>query len=141
MGYSTDFTGRIQIVPPLNPAEIDYLQEFADGEVSYSDHKDEPDSYCSFEPDDSGAFVEWSYREKTSDAVEWVQFLINHFLREGAIASTSSDEQFEGFTFNHILNGELEADGEESRDLWLLKVVNNRVTRHEAIITYSSTES
>ena len=140
MGYLTDFSGQIQIVPPLNAAEIGYLQEFSFGEVSYSKH-DEPDSHCDFIPDNSGKFIKWDGTEKTSDAVEWVQFLINHFLKEGAIASNCSSSEFEEFTFNHVLNGELEADGEKSGDLWLLKVANNRVTRHEAIITYSPTES
>ena len=163
MGYSTDFSGHIQIVPPLNAAEIDYLQKFSDSRrvtrsegayfvpdseserlnpnrLGVTDYNSQPDGqpslWCQFLPDDSGESLEWDGGEKTYEAVEWVRYLIDHFLKEGAIASSSDDEQFEEFTFNHVLNGELEAQGEESGDLWLLKVVNNRVTRHESIITY-----
>ena len=28
MGYTTDFSGRVEITPPLNQAEIDFLKKF-----------------------------------------------------------------------------------------------------------------
>ena len=30
MGYQTEYTGSVEVVPPLNAAEIAYLNDFAD---------------------------------------------------------------------------------------------------------------
>ena len=63
-------------------------------------------------------------------------YLIEHFLRPGAAAATSGDPQFSGFTFDHTLTGEIEAQGEDPDDRWLLRVTENRVSVLRARLTY-----
>lgn len=156
MNYSTEFEGVIHIVPPLNLVEILYLVEFAAirhtaceegpyfirGVDRYTlaprskPAEGKPGLYCGFAPDEDGRVLESNEDGKTYGAIEWVQYLIDHFLKPGAIASTSGDPQFADFQFNHVLHGELKAQGDDPDDMWLLKVVENRVTKHEAVVSY-----
>ncbi len=153
MGYSTDFTGQIKIDPPLNEAERNYLQLFAttrhmhrgkgpffvDGKMGDCNDEDvinqnvpspgQPSLYCDFEPTVDGTALEWTGSEKTQCAVEWIRYLITRFLEKDAVVSGQNLPEFEHFQFNHILNGELEAQGEQPSDFWKLLVKNNVVSK------------
>lgn len=72
-------------------------------------------------------------------------YLIDHFLRPGAVASTpagrehvllANDERLASFTFDHICNGVIDAQGEESDDRWRLVVDNNIVIVQQADIVF-----
>lgn len=162
MGYSTDFEGDLTIEPPLNQAEVDYLRKFnhvrhmrrgkgpyfVDGSGDFGQGQDsdilnyndpdpsQPGLWCHWIPADEGHLLTWDYGEKTYDHVEWLEYIINHFLKPGAYASRSNDPQFKDFTFDHVLNGEVEASGEEPGDLWKIEVVNNKPTVRYGQITY-----
>lgn len=162
MGYTTTFNGSVSVNPPLNQAEIDYLNKFSatrrmdrakgpyfvDG-TGYAGQDHEPDirSYnepppgqpglwCHWIPVDNGAAIEWDGGEKFYDSEEWMQYIVDHFLKPGAEASKSGDPQFAEFTFNHIANGEIEAAGESGDDFWLLVVEDNIVSSKQGRITY-----
>ena len=156
MGYSTDFDGRIEIDPPLNFAEIDYLKAFSetrhmyreqgeyfvDFEIGYNTtevgvydcnkppHR-QPELWCNFIPTKDGTAIVWNECEKTYEAKEWIQYIINHFLRPNAIASKTQSPYFTDFTFDHVCNGELLAQGEDIRDRWLLIVKSNKVSTEQ----------
>ncbi|MFJ6215057.1 hypothetical protein ACIQGZ_17230 [Streptomyces sp. NPDC092296] len=150
MGYTTDFTGRIDIAPPLNPSEITYLRKFADtrhnkrvgGPYALSneqfgpdviddwDHDGAPGYWCNWEPTGDGAALEWNGGEKFYHSPEWMRYLIDHFLKPGARAV--GHDAFERFTFDHVLNGTIEAQGEGADDQWELLVVDNVVTARPA---------
>ncbi|MEV6212624.1 hypothetical protein [Kitasatospora sp. NPDC051914] len=152
MGYTTEFTGRVGIVPPLNQAETAYLRTFAAtrrmdrergpyfvGGTGYAgqgrdlDIRDynhppagQPGLWCHWVPTEDGTALEWDGREKFYSATEWMAYLIDHFLRSQGEAE--GQPGFEGFTFDHVLNGVIDAQGEEDDDRWRLTVRDNAVS-------------
>lgn len=90
MGYTTDFTGRVTVTPPLNPHEIAYLTKFgttrrmrrgngpyfvdgtgyagqgrdADIEDFNQQPADQPGLWCGWVPTESGDGIEWNGVEK-----------------------------------------------------------------------------
>lgn len=155
MGYSTDFYGRIEITPALNKSEVEYLQLFAEtrhmireqGEyyVDGTYGQDEtgvntklghhnrppasqPSLWCNFTADADGTALEWTGSEKTQCGDEWIEYLINHFLKPDALASKSGLDYFKDFTFDHVCNGQMLAQGEDIQDRWKIIVTDNEVT-------------
>jgi hypothetical protein len=150
MGYSTDFTGSVTVEPALNPVEIAFLAEFSrsrrhwrpEGPYStkhYSGGSDlgdwrrynqspdgQPSLWCDWVATADGAAIEWNGQEKFHDAQIWMAYLIDHFLRAGAHAIPHLG--FEGFTFDHVVNGTIHAEGEDREDVWDLVVTDNVVT-------------
>lgn len=154
MGYTTEFEGAVTVEPPLNAAERSFLTKFAytrrmdrhrgpyfvDG-TGYAgqDHEDDiidynspppgqPGLWCKWEPNEAGDDLHWNGMEKFYDSSEWMAYLIDHFLKPGAEASTSGDPQFKDFTFDHVVNGTIKAQGEDRDDRWDLVVKDNEVT-------------
>lgn len=157
MGYTTTFEGRIAITPPLNPKEIDYLNKFAAtrrmdrergpyyvegggvaGQAAEPDIRnynyppiEQPGLWCQWVPTHDGAALEWDGAEKFYDAEEWMAYLIDTFLT-GEKGAFREHPNSAGFTFDHVANGTIFAQGEDSDDTWQLVVENNRVTRADA---------
>lgn len=166
MGYTTDFEGRVTIEPPLNPHEVAYLRHFnqtrrmrrhngpyylgtgfhgQDHQPDIIDYNSpdptQPGLWCNWTPTDDGTGIEWDGGEKFYNSVEWMQYLINTFLRPGAdlqreLAKPNIGRcyptEFAHFTFDHIVNGRIEAQGEDGDDVWALVVDDNRAARAEA---------
>lgn len=150
MGYHTEFFGSVRVEPPLNDAEIEYLHKFnqtrrmkrttspyfVDGDgymgqecdstvIDYNrPHDGQPGLWCQWVPSEDGAFIEWDGCEKFYDSVEWMQYLIDHFLKPGALAKS----ELPFLQANHVLNGRIRAEGEDGDDRWVLIVTNNAVT-------------
>ena len=104
MGYTTDFVGRIDVVPALNAEEIEYINKFADtrrmdrangpyfvdgdeqdnGPDVIYDHNSPPEGqpglWCHWVPNDDGTAIEWDGGEKFNHSAEWMAYLIEHFL-------------------------------------------------------------
>lgn len=153
MGYTTDFYGAVEVQPPLNEKEIEYLKKFADtrrmdrrngpyfvegsgfcGQGSDSDIYDynrpppgQPGLWCKWEPTEDGTKIEWNGAEKFYDPVEWMQYLIDHFIGENPLAK----EELPFFN-KHVVHGKIEAQGEEHSDHWFLVVENNKARAVEA---------
>lgn len=82
-----------------------------------------------------GTAIYWSGAEKFYDAPEWMAYLIEHFLQPGGHAQ--GKDGFKHFTFDHKVNGVIEAQGEDPSDVWRLVVKDNVVTVEAAEpITY-----
>lgn len=154
MGYTTDFYGEVTVSPPLNEEEQAFLHKFAEichmdresgpyflggsgsfGQGDDSDIRDprrgpegQPGFWCQWVPNEDGTAIEWNGGEKFYDAETWMAYLIDHFLRPGAEAGRCGDPQFERFSFDHTAEGEIEAQGEEIEDKWLLRVEANKVS-------------
>lgn len=148
MGYTTDFDGAIKIDPPLNQAEIDFLVKFnetrrmdrtegpyfvdgpgfmgQDNTSGVINHNRppacQPGLWCQWRPTDDGQFIEWDGGEKFYDSLEWMRYIIDHFLKPGALAPLDFLQK------NHTLNGEILAQGEDIRDRWTLVVTDNKVS-------------
>ena len=154
MGYTTEFEGQVKVVPPLNSAEVAFLTKFSetrrmrrergpyyvdsDGfrgqsrDADVLDYNAPPDGqpglWCQWIPTADGSAIEWDGGEKFYDSEEWMAYLINHFLRPGAVAASTGDPQFAEFTFDHVLNGHIDAQGQEMSDRWRLRVNHNEVS-------------
>lgn len=147
MGYSTEFSGKIMIDPPLNTAEMQYLMDFSesrrmktlggcysitsednDDVIDYNKPPDnQPGLWCDFVPL-SDTELGWNGSEKTYDAIDWIEFIIEHFLKKNAHAQRSGDRLFESFQFNHVCNGKIVAQGEDPDDRYVILVKDNKVT-------------
>jgi hypothetical protein len=162
MGYTTYFGGMMKIDPPLNEAERGYLRRFAEvrhmerGRGPYfvegsgyrgqggdfdvtnvgSPPAGQPGLWCQWIPTEDGAALEWDEGEKFYEAERWMAYLIEHFLRPGACAKSVDDPQFADFSFDHRLDGEIDASGEEPDDRWLLRVADNEVFIFEGRVVY-----
>lgn len=162
MGYTTEFEGHVTVDPPLNTAEITYLNRFAEtrrmhrqhgpyycGEgdygqarepdlVDYDQHPPEqPNLWCQWVPTDDGTAIVWNDDEKFYDPPEWMTYLIDTFLKPGAALQAELTDPIEGryyapefasFTFDHVCNGVIAAQGENPDDQWRLIVTDNVVT-------------
>lgn len=151
MGYSTEFTGHVTVTPPLNPAEAAYLYAFSEcrrqttpeGPYTTKEYgfgqrpagvidfppEGQPSRWCDWAPTEDATGIQWNGTEKFDESVAWMQYLIDHFLKPGAEAQGLPG--FEEFTFDHVVNGEIAAQGDMQDDVWRLVVTANVVTKVE----------
>ena len=121
MGYNTDFNGEIKITPKLTQKQMDFISKM------FGDMRDfDPEmakkldlTWFNLEFNTEGN-LQWDGGEKTYDMQEKIQYLIDKTI-----------EKWPELQFN----GEMQADGEETDDNWILKVTDNIVTTEELIIT------
>lgn len=159
MGYTTEFTGNVQIKPPLNEAEVKFINKFCesrrmnrtggpyfvegngyagqdDGPDKVLDHNSPPEGqpglWCKWEASTDGTQIHWSGAEKFYDADKWMAYLIDHFLKPNCIAK----DKLDFLQANHVVNGEFVAQGEDSEDRWLLEVKNNAVKIKQGRVVY-----
>ena len=151
MGYSTEFYGEIDIYPPLNEKEIEYLTKFNEtrrmdrkkgpyfvdgtGSLGQGHDKDildynrpsegQPGLWCLWIPQKEGSKITWDGGEKFYSAAEWMEYLIVHFLGDDPIAKKQDSKM--SFLQGHVLHGIIEAQGEDRDDHWYLIVENNKV--------------
>ena len=149
MGYTTQFEGHVAIEPALNSKEIIFLKKFNEtrrmdrengpyfvngsGDMGQGRDKDirnhnepplgQPSLWCQWVSTEDGEFLEWDGNEKFYNAPEWMKYLIEHFLKPGCIGA----EELPFLQANHVLNGEIEAQGEEPDDSWVLVIKENSV--------------
>lgn len=148
MGYTTEFSGQIKVDPPLSAEEVQFINKFnktrrmnrglgpyyVDGSGDFGQGRDgdilnfnqpppgQPGLWCQWRATEDGQFIEWDGGEKFYDSPEWMKYIIEHFLGRNPKAKPVL-----GFLTGHTLNGEIEAQGEERDDRWMLIVENNVV--------------
>ena len=149
MGYTTTFDGEVRIDPPLNQEEIQFLTEFSqsrrmdrkEGPYELEDRnvlddnnppEGQPSLWCNWVPTHDGEAIVWNEVEKFYESVEWMQYLIDHFLKPNAIAK----DALPFLQANHTLNGEIFAQGEEPDDVWKLVVTDNVVEYKQGRVVY-----
>ncbi len=157
MGYTTEFDGSVSIEPPLSAEEVSYInkfsssrrmhrkngQYFVDGTGDFGQNQDDdvidhnhpdpsqPGLWCQWVASDDGTTLEWDGGEKFYEATAWMEYFMEHFI--GATPLAQKDLPF---LTGHKCNGEIEADGEESDDNWLLIVKDNIVTTKTGKVVY-----
>lgn len=165
MGYTTEFSGEIEIEPPLNDFEVGFLQDFSNTRrmnrtngplfvrsqgfrgqddapdiVDYnSPPKDQPGLRCHWITNTFGDFLEWDGGEKFYSSEEWMEYLIDNLFspeaKEYVTAHIDEDPRLKNFTFDHVFNGVIDAQGEDPEDMWKLVVEDNKVrVRHAKIV-------
>lgn len=158
MGYTTDFSGSVSIEPPLNDEERDFINKFSstrrmertkgpyfvDGTgmagqgrdkdiVNFNSPPDgQPGLWCQWVISDDGASIEWDGNEKFYESPEWMAYIIDHFLKPGAIAKP----ELPFLQANHVCDGVIDAQGEDYEDMWRLSVKDNVVKVIDAVITF-----
>lgn len=70
-----------------------------------------PGLWCQWIPDQNGTAIEWDQGEKFYNYIEWLQFLIQHFLSP----------------WGYLLNGKVQWRGEDPTDRGTIEVQNNDV--------------
>lgn len=125
-----------------------YLGEGFHGQVHEDDvinhnrpHRTQPGLWLQWVPTEDGTAFVWDGMEKFYNSVEWMSYLIATFLRSDAVLQLQLqggkhpgwfyDERFEHFTFDHVLNGVIKAQGEDDSDRWDLIVKDNGVAVQE----------
>ncbi len=122
MGYTTEFSGSFSLNKALTVAQKKELEEFANtrhgGNMDSDD--DKPGFYCQWVPNEDGTEIEWDGSEKFYHYVEWIEYLIEHFIKPWGLT----------------LEGEVEWRGEEDDDLGMIQIMENEVETLEGKVTY-----
>lgn len=160
MGYSTEFFGRFLLNKELDDDLCTYLKKFSEtrrmkrdpkkleemgygdansfgvegeyfveGKGDFGQDRDEsiveynespltqPGLWCQWIPSEDRFGIEWDRGEKFYYAAEWIQYIIFHFLAPNG----------------YILNGIVNAEGEEYDDRWHIHIIDNKVHQHDYI--------
>ncbi len=117
MGYTTTFTGRVNLSRELTASEAQILLDFSEERHSPSET---PGYNCDWEPTKDGLGIQHNGCEKFYDADAWMQYIINEFLDKWGITT----------------NGTINAQGEDATDVWRLKVVDNVVIRVKGRVVF-----
>ena len=89
----------------------------------------QPGLWCGWSPGWVGNCLTHDGIEKFYQPVEWLRYLIQHFLQPEALAARSDLRHFEHFTFDHILDGVVAANRRDTAELFLIDVQSNRVSK------------
>lgn len=95
-------------------------QEHSDDVVEYNHPpKGQPGLWCQWVPTENGEFIVWDDGEKFYNYVEWLEYIIEHFLRP----------------WGKCLTGKVRWSGEEGDDRGVIVVTDNVVETSYDVIT------
>lgn len=166
MGYTTDFEGQIEIDPPLNEAEVMYINKFSDTRRMHrekgpyylgtgmcgQDHEsdiidfnspdpEQPGLWCQWEITEDGKYLQWDGGEKFYRADKWLEYVLEHFIVGEPIAKQRYPEIGGFLTGGHTANGVIDAQGEEPDDMWRMVVTNGKVKVQQGTVSYEDPPS
>lgn len=141
------FLGRIEVRPPLNEAERDYLSDLADshgtlrGTPTGRGDESVPFARLAWESCAAGCCLTWSGREWTRNMEPSLRFLVDHLLKAGAKAA--GHRRFGDFTCDHVLDGTVMGRRYDDHEVYVAEVTANRVAGRclEPDCTRASTSS
>lgn len=81
---------------------------------------DQPSLWCQWVPSHDGTAIVWDGGEKFYEYVDWIEYLIQHFLKP----------------WGYVLNGEVEWFGEDANDRGMICIEDNVVKTKIARIVY-----
>lgn len=156
MGFTTDFVGYVSVEPALNLGECEYLTAFTKSRrwfrpegpyvaldnpfvaETYDDldrfnrpWPGEPSLWCMWTPCLDGTQLSFDGIEKAYQPVEWMRYLITHFLKPNATAAKTKLPCFDDFTFDHVLSGVIVGCRRDTGRLFAIEVRANRVRERE----------
>lgn len=153
MGYTTSFYGAFELNKPLTKEDSEWLKKFSgtrrmkralcekkygfegewfvDGlgafdqdDDSVLNHNKEPETqpglWCQWVPTDDNKAIEWDGGEKFYHAEDWIAYLVEGFFKPKG----------------YVLNGTVDAEGEESGDMWQIRIEDNVVYRYQGSVVY-----
>jgi hypothetical protein len=80
----------------------------------------QPGLWCQWVPSEDGTEIEWDGGEKFYNYVEWIEYIVKHFIAPWGLT----------------LNGEVEWQGEERDDRGLIVIKDNKITTKKAKVTW-----
>jgi hypothetical protein len=139
MGYDTNFCGSFELDKPLSKERIaaglpiGKQGAYFVGGLGFAGQDDDasiiecntppdgqPGLWCQWVPSNDGTAIVWDGSEKFYGYVEWIEYLIEHFLKP----------------WGYVLNGEVEWFGEDANDRGMICIADNVVKVKVAKITY-----
>ena len=116
MGYTTNFTGHFRLDKQLTLDHFQILNKFAETDHRTEDYiGDDFSYYCQWKPTKDGWSIEWDGGEKFYSYVEWLEYIIENFLK----------------IWGYTLDGEVQYSGEEVGDCGVLLVKGNVVSKQK----------
>ncbi len=83
MGYTTYFSGEIEVEPPLSAALVAEITAFNRGEYQEADMSVcNPGGYCQWVASDDGSQILWDDGEKFYDSPIWMEYMKEAVPRE-----------------------------------------------------------
>jgi len=153
MGYTTDFKGTLKLNKPLTEEDNTFLVNLnksrrmklkvdtkygVEGEFYVNDDlsqwgksdkvvdnntppSTQPGLWCQWVPTKDGLGLEWDGGEKAYNMEDWIFYIINKYLAPRG----------------YVLNGVVEAYGEDTGDIWAIKVEDNivRIAQFESMFS------
>lgn len=95
-------------------------QDEDDSIVDYNSSGMFPSLWCKWAPNEDGTAIQWNGAEKFYDYVEWLKFLVQHFLAP----------------WGYVLNGEVKWEGESEGDLGVIVAKNNEIYTKRGVVVY-----
>ena len=111
MGYTTEFKGQFKLNKPLTKELIDKLCDFSDMRHCKGDNGTDyntvadgmPGFWCQWIPAQDGNAIKWDGGEKFYDYVEWLQIIIDNYLKPNGYEITEDSKvSFRGENFDDI---------------------------------------
>ncbi|MGL4174839.1 MAG: hypothetical protein ACRCSN_02080 [Dermatophilaceae bacterium] len=159
MGYDTEYLGHLEVTPPLNRVEVEWLSGFADwGALPDGDPftlpmnpraalatafrnagdgmtgpRNIPRGTRDWRVSDDGTRISWRRAPKSNDAVHTLTFLVETYLGVDAAARSSGNPDFVAFTFDHRLDGLIVGERDDTEELFLLEVRDSIITHHTIV--------
>jgi hypothetical protein len=128
---ATDRSLREAVGLPLGPEGAYHIGSGYSGQdhdASILDYnvppKGQPGLWCQWVPTKDGKGIGWDGGEKFYNYIEWLVYLIEHFLQP----------------WGYVLSGQVIWQGEDRSDVGKIKVVDNVVSSHEGRVVYSDEE-
>lgn len=124
--------GRIEVRPPLNAAERDYLLDLAGststlrGSPTGRGDRSVPFAHLAWEPCGAGCCLTWTATERSQHLLASLRFVVDHLLKPGAKAA--GHPRFADFTCDHVLDGVVAATGGGDDRVHVAEVTANRVS-------------
>jgi hypothetical protein len=125
------FLGRIEVRPPLNEAERDYLYDLAQssstlrGTPTGRGDTSVPFARLSWESCQDGCCLTWSAQEWSRFMLPSLRFVVDHLLKPGAKAA--GHKRFPEFTCDHVLDGVVAGKSYAEGRVYVAEVTANRV--------------
>lgn len=120
-------------------------RELSDEDRTYLESFGQPGLWCQWVPSDDDTELVWDGGEKFYNAPEWMKYILTKLLcgetaRAYVAEHIDEDERLQHFTFDHVANGTIYAQGEDPGDRWMLVVEDSVVYVAEAEVTYKNAE-
>jgi len=128
VGYTTEFSGRLTIDPPLDIEQVEIINDFCNERHAgpVTPFPGMPGIWCDWEVSEDGDKLYWNGSEKSYYMPEWLRYLVDNYFKK----------------WGRTVTGRMLAEGEERTDVWILDIKNDVILTENAprVITHGITD-